>query len=215
MKKLIIFMIICIKIISLSPETKIQVEKPIFTSQEIPDHIYKNMIGKSIPEEYKDIVEIDKLSYLTISYYGFDNKFHIGEMIVNTNIATEVLEIFKELYEIKYPIEKIKLIDEYNGEDELSMQDNNTSCFCYRPISGTNKLSKHAKGMAIDINPLYNPCVENGNILPVAGEIYADRNLKKEHQINEEDMLYKIFVKHGWKWGGNWNSKKDYQHFEK
>lgn len=117
----------------------------VFTSQEIPNDIYENMIGKSIPLNCKDIVKIDSLSYLQISYWGFDNTLYVGEMIVNANIATDVLDIFKELYEIKYPIEKIKLIDEYNANDELSMSDNNTSCFCYRTISNSNSLSNHAK----------------------------------------------------------------------
>jgi len=102
------------------------------------------MLGKSIPLEYKDVIDINKLSYLQISYYGFDEQSHIGEMIVNSKIANDVIEIFKKLYEEKYPIEKMKLIDEYNANDELSMSDNNTSCFCYRTISGTQKLSNHS-----------------------------------------------------------------------
>lgn len=116
----------------------------IFTVEKIPNYIYENMLGKSIPLECKNIVDIDSLSYLQISYFGFDNETHTGEIIVNSKIANDVLEIFKELYEIKYPIEKIKLIDEYNGNDELSMSDNNTSCFCYRVISGTSKTSNHS-----------------------------------------------------------------------
>ena len=103
------------------------------------------MLGKSIPFEYKDKIDISTLSYLQVSYFGFDNESHIGEIIVNRKIANDVLAIFKELYDIKYPIEKIKLIDEYNANDELSMSDNNTSCFCYRVISGKNILSNHSK----------------------------------------------------------------------
>lgn len=117
----------------------------MFKSQEIPIEIYEKMLGKSIPLEYKENIDIKSLSYLKVSYFGFDNKTHIGEIIVNAKLADEVLEIFKELYEIKYPIEKIKLIDEYDANDELSMSDNNTSCFCYRLVSGTNRFSNHAK----------------------------------------------------------------------
>lgn len=120
------------------------IDKTVFTAQEIPNHIYENMLGKSIPLEYKNSVDINSLSYLQVTYFGFDNQTHIGEIIVNVQLANDVLEIFQELYEIKYPIEKIKLIDEYNADDELSMSDNNTSCFCYRPISGTSKISNHA-----------------------------------------------------------------------
>lgn len=122
----------------------ITLDTPIFTSEEIPPNIYNNMLGKSIPSQYKNNVDISCLSYLQISYFGFDSKPHVGEIIVNSRISNEVLDIFKELYEIKYPIEKIKLIDEYNADDELSMSDNNTSCFCYRVISGTDRISNHA-----------------------------------------------------------------------
>lgn len=117
----------------------------VFSSQPIPKHIYGKMLGKSIPIEYKDKVDISTLSYLQISYIGFDNQPHIGEMIVNKSVADDVLEIFEELYKAKYPIEKIKLIDEYDANDELSMEDNNSSCFCYRKISGKNEISNHGK----------------------------------------------------------------------
>ena len=121
-----------------------QNESSVFISTKIPDNIYENMIGKSIPTGYVSNVDKSSLSYLQLSYIGFDGVSHIGEMIVNSNVADEVLEIFKKLYEIKYPIEKIKLIDEYNANDELSMSDNNTSCFCYRAVSGTSRLSNHS-----------------------------------------------------------------------
>ncbi len=70
-------------------------------------------------------------------------------------------------------------------------------------------------GVAIDINPLYNPYVVNGTVSPVSAKLYVDRNLNLEHQINRDDDVYKIFAKYGWDWGGDWSNKKDYQHFEK
>lgn len=158
MNKFIIFMILFSKITFIGQEIKpvndviknigtiynTEKQKAIFSAQKVPDYIYEKMLGKSIPIECKDSIDINSLSYLQITYFGFDNKPHIGEMIVNSKLADDLLEIFKELYEIKYPIEKIKLIDEYDANDELSMSDNNTSCFCYRPISKTGKLSNHA-----------------------------------------------------------------------
>lgn len=127
---------------------------PIFTSSEIPKNIYENMLGKSIPFKYKEKIDINTLSYLQISYFGFDGNSYIGEMIVNSKLSNDVLEIFEELYDIKYPIEKIKLIDEYDANDELSMSDNNTSCFCYRVISGTSSLSNHAKRLCNRYKPI-------------------------------------------------------------
>lgn len=117
---------------------------PIFVAQEIPDSIYENMLGNSIPFAYQSQVDRNSLSYLQLSYIDFNGESQIGEMIVCEELTNEVIQIFQELYEIKYPIEKMKLIDEYHADDELSMSDNNTSCFCYRVIAGTSSLSKHA-----------------------------------------------------------------------
>ena len=122
-------------------------DSSVFTSCKIPNNIYENMIGKSIPTQYVSKVDKTSLSYLQLSYIGFDGNSYIGEMIVNSKVSNEVLEIFKKLYEIKYPIEKIRLIDEYNADDEMSMSDNNTSCFCYRTVSGTSRLSNHSYRM--------------------------------------------------------------------
>lgn len=220
MNKIIVFIMLVSEMICINKfenvyTTPIIKNEAVFRAQEIPNYVYENMLEKSIPIECKDIIDISTLSYLQISYIGFDNKAHVGEMIVNKEIADEILDIFKELYEIKYKIEKIRLIDEYDANDELSMADNNTSCFCYRLISGTDKISNHAKGRAIDVNPLYNPYVSKEKISPVSATLYADRSINQEYQVNENDSLYKIFVKYGWSWGGNWTSKKDYQHFEK
>ena len=185
-------------------------KEPIFRAREVPNDIYEKMVGNSIPYSEKESVDIKTLSLLNVTHYGFD-----GEMVVNSKLAGDVLEIFKELYEIKYPIEKIKLIDEYEANDELSMSDNNTSCFCYRVVSGTKTLSNHALGTAIDINPLYNPYVANGKVSPASATLYVDRTLDYNHKINKDSEIYKIFIKHGWSWGGDWKNKKDYQHFEK
>lgn len=190
-------------------------EKAVFTSSKIPDSILKRMIGKSIPEKNRNDVNTDNLRYLQITYWGFDEKSHVGEMIVSKKVAQEILEIFKDVYEKKYPIEKMKLIDDYGADDEKSMQSNNTSAFCYRVVANTKTLSKHALGTAIDINPLYNPYVVGNYISPSTGKKYADRSIVTKGTIKKGDALYNAFIKRGWSWGGNWKSKKDYQHFEK
>ncbi len=186
---------------------------PVFTSSQIPSDIYENMIGKSIPN--KEQVDISQLSYLKVTYYGFDDKPHIGEIIVDKSVSNEVLDIFEELYSKKYPIEKISLIDKYDAIDDLSMKDNNTSAFCYREIAGSNKLSNHSKGLAIDINPLINPMVKNGEVSPREGIDYIDRELNVKGMITKGDACYEAFTKRGWTWGGDWTSLKDYQHFER
>ena len=116
---------------------------PVFMYSEIPDNIKDRMNGKSMPESAS--ISYEDLAYIRLTHYGFDNEIHYGEMVVDKRLAEDVIEIFKELYDKKYPIEKVRLIDEYNADDNLSMNDNNSSAFCYRTIKGSNKISNHGK----------------------------------------------------------------------
>lgn len=164
-------------------------------------------------------ISYEDMMYVHLLHYNFDEEVTEGELICNKSIAQDIVDIFYELYLARYQIEKVKLIDEYGGDDELSMQDNNTSCFNYRVVSGSSHLSKHAYGLAIDINPFYNPYVTYGsdgsaNYAPEGSGAYADRTAPFPYKIDENDLCYKLFTQHGFTWGGNWNNVKDYQHFE-
>lgn len=186
--------------------------EPVFSYSSIPSEIKDKMTGVSMPSF--EPVSFDDLSYLELTFYGIDGEINTGEMVVNKAVAKEVVDIFKELYEKKYPIEKIRLVDEYNAVDEDSMADNNSSSFCYRTIANTNKISNHGLGVAIDINPLQNPHVVNGVANPKKGQEYANRTNQKPGMIVEGDDLYNAFISRGWSWGGHWKNP-DYQHFEK
>ena len=162
-------------------------------------------------------IELDTLTVLHIDANG---KTQQGTIICNKAITQDLREIFAELYRQKYPIERIRPISEYDNDDERSMRANNTSCYCYRVVEGSSKLSKHAQGLAIDINPLYNPCVKrkkDGTLLiqPATGKPYVNRSKSFKYKITSQDLCYRLFVQHGFRWGGNWRSLKDYQHFEK
>lgn len=190
----------------------------LFYSTEITEEVRQRIWNISYKEN--DNISLDELRYLRVLHRGFDGNTHIGELIVNQNIAEDILDIMYELYLNDYPIEKMVLVDEYNGDDETSMEDNNTSAFNYRVVANTNSLSKHSLGMAIDINPKYNPYVvkrSNGTIMisPENGAEYADRSKEFSYKMDENDLCVKLFLEHGFTWGGNWNSVKDYQHFEK
>lgn len=189
-----------------------------FSQQQIPDRVFARMQGKSFPVGCK--VSRNDLRYLRIKHYDLQGRVHEGEMICNKRIANDLIDIFKELYRQKYPIERMRLIDDYDADDDKSMRANNTSCFCYRRVEGYNKLSNHSMGMAVDINPLYNPLYKrysNGKELvqPSNAKRYCDRKASFNYKIVKGDLLYRLFVNHGFEWGGNWHSKKDYQHFEK
>ena len=188
----------------------------ISSIQLIDKQVFQRIYGKSYKENCT--ISLDKLRYVCVSHYGFDYLIHQGELIVHEAIAEKMICIFQELFAIKYPIEKLVLVDEYDADDICSMSANNSSAFNYRMIEGTTILSNHSKVLAIDINPLYNPYVRyfdgQPSILPENGAIYANRNLQCPYYIHKNDACYRIFCKYGFTWGGDWEHAKDYQHFE-
>jgi hypothetical protein len=171
------------------------------------------MRGRSFPEHWT--VARGDLRYLRLSHWTSPTSERVGEMVCNKAIADDLLYIFRQLYEAHYIIESIRLIDDYEADDEQSMRANNTSCFCFRRVAGSNKLSRHSMGMAVDINPLYNPYIVDGRILPPEGKDYVDRSQDNDKYIKKGDLLYNTFISHGWSWGGEWTHAKDYQHFDK
>lgn len=190
----------------------------LFYATEIDEGVLSRISGKSYTPN-DQILSAD-LSYLRMLYYGPDQNTYIGEMIVNQQIKEDVLEIFQTLYENRYPIERMTLIDTYDADDQASMEANNTSAFNYRTIQGSSKLSNHSYGMAIDLNPKYNPYVKTGadgsiSCQPQGSAAYADRSQDFAFKIDRNDLAYQLFTQAGFTWGGNWNSVKDYQHFEK
>lgn len=188
-----------------------------FYISEIPDDIFAKMQGTSYKEDCT--VPREDLRYVHVRHMGFDGEAKDGELVVNKAIADDVLAIFEELYKADYPIEKVRLVDEYDADDEASMSDNNSSAFNFRFISHTTRISKHGLGMAVDINTRYNPYVKTVDgklsIEPANGADYVDRSKDFPHKIDHEDLCYKLFKEHGFTWGGDWTHSKDYQHFER
>ena len=161
-------------------------------------------------------VGLSSLRYLTLTYIGFDGKEHTGELIVNKSVAKDFISIFRELYNIKYPIRKMKLVSNYHGNDFISIEADNTSAFNCRFINGTNRWSKHSFGKAIDINPIENPFVtKSGHTSHKASKKYLKRVKTDKTVILSGDRVVKFFQKYGFRWGGYFNSYKDYQHFAK
>lgn len=193
-------------------------ENKIFISTDITKDIYNRINGKS----YKIgcSIPLCDLRYLKILHYDIDGNVRIGELICNKSIENDLLAIFRELYKAKYPIGRMVLIDEYMADDELSMKDNNSSAFNFRMIVGGGKLSKHAMGLAVDINPLYNPYVKilpDGqlHVEPKDAQLYIDRTKDFRYKIESYDLCCKLFRQYNFEWGGDWKTIKDYQHFEK
>jgi len=192
-----------------------------FAQMPIPDSVFARMRGASFPAaENRDLgISRSDLRYVRLLHYDFNGRVQRGELVCNAAIAADLVDIFRKLYEARYPIASVRLIDDFGADDERSMRANNTSCFCYRAVAGSRKLSKHARGLAVDLNPLQNPCVKvrGGRTIvqPKNATAYAKRSRAFAHKIDRSDLAYKLFIQHGFKWGGAWRSLKDYQHFEK
>lgn len=191
--------------------------KSAFGVYEISPEVKARMAGKSYPSECP--IPIADLRYLIIPHYDGHGYVKLGEMVCHKDVANTIIAIFRDLYAAEYPIERMVLIDEYDADDERSMAANNTSCFCYRAVAGSRKLSRHSYGKAVDINPLYNPYVRPGKkgtiVTPREGKKWADRNCRDiPYAVRRGDAAWLAFTSRGWRWGGSWRFRKDYQHFE-
>lgn len=161
-----------------------------------------------------------ELCRLTVTHVDETGRTREGTLICNRRIANDLLDIFRELYRQRYPIHSVRPATDYGGSDERSMEANNTSAYNPRRTRSGGK-SRHALGMAIDINPLWNPCVHltgsnRGLIEPANATPYTQRTKPSAvPMISHSDLCYRLFRKHGFRWGGDWRSLKDYQHFEK
>ena len=149
-----------------------------FAAEPIPDGVWQRMQGKTYKEN--PYIGRDDLRHIRALHWDYDNQMHVGEMIVNKQIAECVARILRQLFDAKYPIQRMLLPDVYDADDETQMRDNNSSCFCYRTIAGSTNLSKHARGLAIDINTLYNPYYkvrDDGTLFiqPATAEAYCNR----------------------------------------
>jgi hypothetical protein len=157
------------------------------------------------------------LGNLTVSYVGFDGRAHTGTLVVNRRALGDVTAVFRRLYAQRFPVRSIAPIARYGGSDDRSMAADNTSGFnCrYAVAAGPKRWSVHAYGEAIDVNPVENPYLEGGRILPPAGRAYADRSRLRPGMAVAGGVLVRAFASVGWLWGGRWSGSPDWQHFSK
>jgi D-alanyl-D-alanine carboxypeptidase len=158
-------------------------------------------------------VRLADLRLLRVDHWGFDRRVHRGELVVHRDQARRVLGVLERLFQLRYPIRRMRLVDEYRADDDRSMAANNTSAFNCRPVAGTSRWSEHAYGRAIDVNPVQNPYVVGRHVSPPAGRPYANRARRAPGMIHAGDAVVRAFAAAGWSWGGSWRSARDYQHF--
>lgn len=186
------------------------------------DEIFERINGKSFREN--DAVSLSDLRYMKLLHYNFDGEIQVGELIVNAALTEDYRTAFMRLFENEYQIQSMYLVDNYwtgdaDTTDTASIEENNTSAFNYREVTGGGSLSYHAFGKAVDINPQQNPYVKyDGEGNPKYSHTNAQPYLEREtrdHMITHEDICYQIFADMGFTWGGDWANPKDYQHFQK
>jgi hypothetical protein len=158
-------------------------------------------------------VPISDLRLVTLTYWGFDGQPHDGQLIVNRDAVRPVVRAMRSLYDARFPIRRMVLVDHYGADDKRSMAADNTSAFNCRLVEHSASWSQHAFGRAIDVNPLENPYVVGKEVLPPAGRVFTDRSLRRTGMIHAGDAIVRAFAAVGWRWGGSWTSSKDYQHF--
>jgi poly-gamma-glutamate synthesis protein (capsule biosynthesis protein) len=181
---------------------------------DIPPHMQNEMRGRSWHDQL-DCPPFAALRLLRLSHHGFDNLVHTGELVVAAQVAAEVLEIFEQLFEARFPIAQMRRVDAFDGSDDASMAANNTSAFNFRRVQGTQLLSHHARGLAIDINPVQNPWVRGERVDPPAARAYLDRAVLRPGMIAREGPVVNAFEARGWYWGGDFTDMRDYHHFSK
>jgi hypothetical protein len=169
------------------------------------------MIGRSWHEGCP--VPLRDLRLIRLTYWGFDDAPHRGRLVVHRAWAAEIVEVFASLFEDRFPIRRIRLVDRYGADDRESMRHDNTSAFNCRYVSGTTTWSQHAYGRAIDLNPVENPYVSGSHVSPRRGRRFLDRSDVRPGMIVERDPVWWAFDRVGWEWGGSWTSAQDYQHF--
>ena len=199
------------------PYLKVYGSEAFFSSSALTEQQKALMDGCSFKWEFG--VEWEQLRYLRVLHRDAEGNAIVGEMVCSVVVADDLLEIFKALYQAAYPIEEMRLVDYFGGDDELSMRENNSSCFNQRTTPVGGRISKHSYGLAVDINPKYNPYhrVRNGKavVKPEGSADYLERDGDFPYKIQKGDLCYRLFRLHGFQWGGDWGSGKDYQHFER
>jgi hypothetical protein len=155
-----------------------------------------------------------KLRLIRPSHWDFEGDVERGALIVHKRHTDRMVRALRDLFEARFPIRRMKLIDRYGADDRRSMSADNTSAFNCRYVAGTGRWSMHAYGKAIDVNPVENPYVTpSGHVSPPEGRPYADRSRDAEGMIHRGDAAHRAFRRIGWEWGGRWPGTKDFQHF--
>jgi hypothetical protein len=158
-------------------------------------------------------VTIDELRHVIITFVGFDERTHTGDLIVHRDVARDVTEVFRQLHLARFPLEEVRIITSEELVLPPTGDGNVTSAFVCRPTVGGNRWSEHAYGRAIDINPFHNPYVRGDLVLPELAGAYVERDVIRPGMVGSDGIVVAAFTAAGWRWGGDWSSSADWMHF--
>lgn len=169
-------------------------------------------------------VGCDRLRTVSFDFSSVDGSPGRGSVVVLDAVAPAVAAIFDTLHARGFPLEQARPLEYFNGDDNASMDANNTSAFNGRVIAGTTSISMHAYGVAIDISPAWNPNIDINSdgtavISPArAAHSHVNRQEPRAGRPDRPGMVEavrEVFEDHGFlQWGGDWNFPVDYQHFQ-
>lgn len=160
-------------------------------------------------------VGLEDLRYVTVSFWGFDEQHHTGELLVHASAAQDIVTVFERLHEARFPIEELRVTAPHELELEPTGDGNVSAGFVCRASVGSGSWSQHAYGLAVDINPFHNPYLKGDVVVPELASSYLERERHRPGMIQPGDVVTAAFADIGWKWGGNWRSAKDWMHFSR
>jgi hypothetical protein len=180
----------------------------------VPDSVRAEMRGRS----WHDVAtcpRFEDLRLLKVAHFDFGGTVRQGELVVAAAIAEETCAIFERLFAAQFPLASLQRVDAFDGDDQRSMRANNSSAFNFRHVAGTQLLSHHALGLAIDLNPIQNPWVRGERVDPPEGCAFLERSQLRPGMITRPGPVIAAFEAHGWSWGGDFADMHDYHHFSK
>lgn len=175
----------------------------------------KTVVWAGVPTTWRPgcPVHYNALRVVRMSYWGYDGRRHLGDMVVNQSVVASIQSAFHRLYAARVQIRRIATAEVHQGDDDALMAANITSAFNCRRVAESSSWSQHSYGTAIDINPIQNPYVSGSTVSPPAGRSWLDRGSVTPGMAVAGGPLVAAFDAIGWGWGGRWTSSKDYQHF--
>jgi hypothetical protein len=160
-------------------------------------------------------VTADDLAYVRLAFWGFDDRRHTGELLLNRAVADDVVRVFRVLYRARFPVEEMRVTTRAELDAPPTGDGNDTGSFVCRPTVGATSYSQHAYGLAVDLDPFQNPYARGDLVLPELASTYLDRDRVRPGMVTPDGVVVRAFASIGWTWGGTWRSLKDYQHFSR